>query len=248
LTVDNVNAIKLDYANDEVGSLVKVIYEHINTLNHYLQREKWFTGDISHELRTPMMVISSSVELLKQNTVTAEQKTQLLQRIDDAVKNINELINTFLLLARGKVDDQDGTAQCNLSEKTHQVVESLRPYVKSKEIKFNIITENPVVLPINQALYAIVLTNLVKNAIFNTEKGEIRVILEKNGFQVRDTGKGLPDVVKQFINDGDVITMTRNSNHLGLGLSIVKRVCEREKWSITAYDCEKGGAGFTIYF
>ncbi|HEY9050103.1 MAG TPA: HAMP domain-containing sensor histidine kinase [Gammaproteobacteria bacterium] len=248
LNIDNFNAVKLDYPDDEIGSLVKVIYEQIYTLNHYLQREKWFTGDISHELRTPMMIISSSVDLLKQDATTPEQREQIFQRIDAAVKNVNEMINTFLLLARGRTEDQGEPVICNLADQAHEVIENLDSYVKGKNIRINVLAENPVMLPINSALFSIVLTNLVKNAIFNTDEGEIAVILENKGFQVKDTGKGLPELVKQFINGGEVIAGKRSNSHLGLGLSIVKRICEKEKWSIIAYDCDNGGAGFSINF
>lgn len=248
LNVDNFNDIKLEYPNDEIGTLVKLIYDQIYTLNLYLQREKWFTGDISHELRTPMMVISSSVDLLKQSTIKPEQRTQIYQRIDNALRSVNELINTFLMLARGKAEDQGEPVLCNLSELAHEVIDKLENYMGNKNINIRIVSDSTVMLPVNSVLFSIVLSNLVKNAIFNTDEGEIVVILKQDGFQVKDTGKGLPGLVKQFINGSDFYVPLRNNNHFGLGLAIVKRVCERERWSITAYDGDKGGACFLVGF
>jgi len=248
LNVDNFNSIKLDYPNDEIGLLVKVIYEHIFTLNHYLQREKWFTGDISHELRTPMMIISSSMDLLKLQSTTHKQQIEIYQRIDDAVENVNELINTFLLLARGKAENLSEEDKFDLTVLAQNVIENLRTYSEDKNIHFRVITESSDKLSINAALFSIVLTNLVKNSILNTDQGEISITLQRDGFVVCDSGKGLTDVIKQFINGSEVVIAPGSRHNQGLGLSIVKRVCEREKWIISAYNGDNGGACFMVNF
>jgi len=248
LTVDNFTNIKPDYVDDEIGALVNIIYDHIYTLNLYLQREKWITGDISHELRTPMMVISSSVDLLKQNSTSKQQREQLYQRIENAVASVNELVNTFLLLARGKGDDQPEPAICDIAGISRDVMHSLESLKGDKDVTLRLQAEGPVQVPVNENLFSIVLTNLLRNAIFNTEQGEIVVTINQDGFQVMDTGKGLAKVIKQFINNDEHLELRRNNVHLGLGLSIVKRVCEREKWSIHAGDGDRGGACFMIGF
>jgi len=248
LNVDNFNNIKLDYPNDEIGLLVKVIYEHIFTLNHYLQREKWFTGDISHELRTPMMIISSSMDLLKLESTTHEQQVQIYQRIDDAVENVNELINTFLLLARGKAENINEPDKYDLTLLAQNVIENLESYSDDKNIHFKVITQSTEKLPVNSALFSIVLTNLVKNSILSTDRGEISITLQNDGFIVCDSGKGLADVIKQFINGSEIVIAPGSRHNQGLGLSIVKRVCEREKWNIIAYDGDNGGACFMVNF
>jgi len=247
LNTDNFNHIVLDYPDDEIGALVKVVYEHVNTINLYLQREKWFTGDISHELRTPMMIISSSIDLLKLNTMSEEQKNKIYQRVEDAVANVNELINTFLLLAREDQGNRLENKSCDVLALTHTIINNLKPYAIDKSIAFIVVSESSEFSPINSGMFSIVLTNLIKNAILNTEKGEIKITLQNNAFTLTDTGKGLSTKIKHYINrDGDL--SAKKSDDQGLGLSIVKRVCERENWSITAYDCDNGGACFTVNY
>jgi len=248
LTVDNYKSIKLDYPDDEIGGLVKVIYEHIVTLNLYLQREKWFTGDISHELRTPMMIITSSVDLLKLPTTTTEQKAQIYQRIENAIENVNGLINTFLLLARKKKDEKVEHEICHLSALSYRVIDDLQSSIGNKSIDFKVVSEANDMISTNPALFSIVLANLVKNAMTNLENGKINITLTQEGIVVKDSGKGLPEVVKQYINGNAIEKTKKNNNRIGLGLSIVKRICEREEWSISAYDAEEGGACFEIVF
>ena len=247
LNVKNIKQSELEYPDDEVGSLVKIIYEQIYTLDHYLQREKWFTGDISHELRTPMMVVSSSVDLLKQDKLTEEQQKQLYQRIEGAVAQVNELINTFLLLARDKSDQQAGPLMTDIHEVAVKVVESLSAYCSEHRTQVMIEPPETVLAQVSATFLSVVLTNLVKNALFNTQDGQILIQLEPDCIRVSDSGKGLPDFIKRYVNDQEVMDH-RENGHLGLGLSIVKRICEKENWTFHAVDSELGGAGFVISF
>jgi signal transduction histidine kinase len=248
VNVDNFNTLKISYPDDEVGSLVKVIYEQVDNLNHYLQRERWFTGDISHELRAPIMVISSSVDLLREDGISSQQRNELFRKIDDAVKSVNELINSFLLLAREKSKNTDEESDCNLGTLTRQVIENLSPYPGTKKISVvgakNMLED----LKINVSLLSIVLTNLIKNAVFHSKEGEMTVLLEADGFRVEDSGIGLTKSVMQFINAEETTAKDRSIDYLGLGLSIVKRICEREGWGIESYDSDLGGAGIVIRF
>ncbi|HEY9202387.1 MAG TPA: HAMP domain-containing sensor histidine kinase [Gammaproteobacteria bacterium] len=248
LTPTNYRDVILDYADDEVGGLVKVVYQHIHTVNQYLQREQWFTGDISHELRTPLMVISSSVELLKQNGVSGEQREQLFQRIDGALENINEMISAFLILARNRQNEAAGNVETDLAELCYSVIDSLKPSFSGKDIDIHIHADSTIKSMLNSVLLSIVVSNLLKNAIANMRKGRIDIYIEQNSLVVEDNGSGLPEVVENFVNQGGVAIKRANASYLGLGLSIIKRICEREGWSIHAASSESGGARFTLNF
>lgn len=246
LTPQNYQQVELDYADDEVGLLVKVVYEHIHTVNQYLQREQWFTGDISHELRTPLMVISSSIELLKQNGVSDEQKDLLFQRVDGALDNINEMISAFLILARNRQDDAKNDAETDLAELCYAVIDSLKPSREGKEIDIQVHADHIIKAIVNSVLLSIVVSNLLKNAIANVRKGRIDIYIEQNSLVIEDNGSGLPAMVEAFVNQGDVAVKRSNASYLGLGLSIIKRICEREGWTIQAARSESGGARFSL--
>lgn len=248
LTPQNYREIDLDYAHDEVGALVKVVYEHIHTVHQYLQREQWFTGDISHELRTPLMVISSSIELLKQNGVSADQKDQLFQRIDNALENINEMISAFLILARNKQDESISNTETDLAELCYSVIDSLKPSFSGKDIDMHIHADSTVTSKLNSVLLSIVVSNLLKNAISSMRKGRIDIYINQGLLVVEDNGGGLPEVVENFVNQSGVAIKRGNASYLGLGLSIIKRICEREGWSIHAAGSESGGARFSLRF
>lgn len=249
LSNENLIPAKPEYANDEVGKLIDIIYAYISKLSEYLQREKWITGDISHELRTPMMVISSSLDVLKQEADLSQQKKMIYQRMSDASKNINELINTFLLLAREETGKEyTERPVIDLRETVQNTIEQLLPYAEEKGLSIKILADEPVNVKINSNFLSVVVSNIVKNSIFNTREGGIEISLEQTRVLIKDTGNGMPEDIKHFINSDTSPYLHRNNSSLGLGLSIVKRVCEHEKWTIMCNDNEKGGSSFKIVF
>ena len=249
LSSADVNPVKPVYANDEVGKFIDIIFNYISRLSSYLQREKWITSDISHELRTPMMVISSSLDVLQQEENIPEQKQMLYQNMSDSAKNINELINTFLLLARETPKNKTTILpEIDIRKVTEHTIQQLTPYAEEKELLVKITGENVIKTRINEKFFSIVISNIIKNSIFNTQDGSINISLKKNSVKIDDTGCGLPANIKHFINTDTDVYPTKNNNRLGIGLSIVKRVCEHEGWSLQCSDNEQQGSSFLITF
>lgn len=108
-----------DYPDDEVGQLASAFDGTLGQLRQSLERERLFTSDVSHELRTPLMVISTSCELLQQAQLEPRQREQL-QRIERASGEMRELVQTFLQLARGSVDEADFTPTASLAQVAEQ--------------------------------------------------------------------------------------------------------------------------------
>jgi len=186
--------------------------------------------------------------LLKQNGISVEQKDLLFGRIDGALVNINEMIGAFLILARSRQDESTTNAETDLAEVCYSVIDSLKPSCAGKDIDIHIHADHIIKSVINSVLLSIVVSNLLKNAIANVRKGRIDIYIEQNSLVIEDNGSGLPDVVEAFVNQGGVAVKRGNASYLGLGLSIIKRICEREGWTIHAARSESGGARFTLGF
>jgi len=71
---------------------------------------------------------------------------------------------------------------------------------------------------------------LLGNAIKYTLQGEIVISLNAQGFSIRDTGPGIPDEIADSVFDPFIQYRTNNNDGIGLGLSIVKRLCEKKGW------------------
>ena len=90
------------------------------------------------------------------------------------------------------------------------------------------------------------MSNLMRNALHYTEHGEVRLLLSARGFRVEDTGQGVPraqqeDIFKPFVRGSEA-----RGEGLGLGLSLVKRICAHQRWQVRMYSLPAGGSCFEV--
>ncbi|MGK2905436.1 MAG: ATP-binding protein [Desulfuromonadales bacterium] len=241
--------LSTSYANDEVGRLATSFDRTISMLQQSLQRETLFTSDVSHELRTPLMVIKSSCDLLIEKNQLDDYSRQRINTISKAAREIQELVDAFLTLARGSATEQDcatleSIIQGNLKEWQQQS--------EAKGISFSLQDQTTKQGDRNKmfpvAMLRTVLINLVRNAIHHTAEGEITLVILPTGFEICDTGPGISDYDKQSIFKpfyrGE--SGRRNGMGLGLGLSLAQRICQREQWTIAVSDNTPVGCCFSV--
>lgn len=240
-------ALSSDYANDEVGHLAKAFDRTISMLQQALQRETLFTSDVSHELRTPLMVIKSSCELLIEKNQLDEYSKQRIETISKATKEIQELVDAFLTLARDKSTEQ----QCaSLQAVIEDNLSAWQQLAEVKGIAFVLSdqradrADSKKVFPV--AMLRTVLNNLIRNAAHHTATGQIILAINDTGFSICDTGPGIPASEKQSIFKPFYRGESGNRNGLGLGLSMVQRICEKEQWAIAVSDNQPVGCCFTV--
>ena len=106
--------LSIEYTNDEVGRLAQAFDRTISMLQESLLRESLFTSDVSHELRTPLMVIKSSCDLLIAKDQLDSYSRQRIDTISKAANEIQELVDAFLTLARGKDTEQENASLSNI--------------------------------------------------------------------------------------------------------------------------------------
>jgi signal transduction histidine kinase len=236
-----------DYADDEVGTLAQTFDRTIRMLQQALQRETLFTSDVSHELRTPLMVIKSSCDLLIEKDQLDDYSRQRINTISKAAREIQELVDAFLTLARGEGTEQE---RAPLSRIIQGNLEEWRQQACAKGIAFTIDDqvaghEDRIELfPV--AMLRTVLNNLVRNAIHHTTEGGITLVVHAKGFELRDTGPGIAAVDKESIFKPFYRGQSRHGSGLGLGLSLAQRICQREQWTITVSDNQPCGSCFSV--
>ena len=241
--------LSTDYINDEVGHLAQAFDRTIGMLQESLRRESLFTSDVSHELRTPLMVIKSSCELLIAKDQLDEYSRQRIDNISKAANEIQELVDAFLALARDKETEQEWATLPSIVEKNQA---NWRQQAEAKGVAFqlednterdrNSLPNFPV------PMLRTVLNNLVRNAIHYTAEGEIKLQLRDDGFTICDTGPGISSTEKEAIFKPFYRGDTGRTEGLGLGLSLVQRICAKEDWGIDVYDNQPKGCCFSIKF
>ncbi len=233
-------------AKDEIGELAETLENTLRDFDKALQREKAFNADVSHEFRTPLMVISSAVEVLNLKTVTPEQKKNVLNRIDESSKRLNRLIHVFMELARGKALANKET--CSWESIIDQALTIWDAQAKEKglTLKFvNLSTTNPMT---NAPFALSVVDNLLRNAIQYTPEGSVTIELHDKSVKVADTGVGIPDSEKEKVLARFVRGEHTQGEGYGLGLSLVSRICEHEGWSLSFDKNNPKGTVFTVGF
>ena len=235
-----------DYAADEVGELAVAFDATLGRLRQALTRERLFTSDVSHELRTPLMVLASSCELLLENPAIDQRGRAQVERIARACAEMRELVQTFLVLARAQREDVSMAPQQNLSEVADGLLNLWRVPIENKGLELQFVPGDPAGTRYNATLLHAVMGNLLRNALHYTEQGFIRLTLTPTGFLVEDSGVGIPEEKREAMFEPFVRGAEKRGEGLGLGLSLVQRICENQGWSVSLTTMEPNGCRFKV--
>ena len=211
-----------------------------------VERLEQFTQDASHELRTPIAAMSSSLDLAMK---TGKYKEGVESAKED-LKEVSVLVERLLELARlDKFIIQQEQVDLGLLIET--AVEKFRPLAAEKQVTIEQSVVPGVMVEGDASLLRQVLGNLLSNAVkFSKDGGgTIAVTLTKDVLSIRDTGIGigaasLPQIFQRFYQ----ADTSRANDGFGLGLALVKRITELHGWSIDAASTEGEGTTFTIRF
>jgi signal transduction histidine kinase len=218
-----------DYPQDEVGELALAFDRYVERIRGFIERERAFTADLSHELRTPLTVISGAAEVLLADSALAPAVRRRVERIQRAEKEMAEMIPALLALARES--EQGASApSASVAEALGQEVDTNAHLLAGKPVEVQLQIDRDERLRVEPALLRSVLGNLIRNAFIYTQEGRILLRLDRRLLTIEDTGPGIPAdeierIFRRYYVAGD-------SHGSGIGLSLVKRICERYGWSI----------------
>jgi len=234
-----------DYPDDEIGQLAAAFDSTLGQVRQSLERERLFTSDVSHELRTPLMIIATSCELLAEATLGQRERMQI-ERIDRASEEMRELVQTFLQLARDKTNETAFVASSSLAKVATEQAERWGPMLREKNLDFQCIEEGTDDGRYNPTFLNTVMANLLRNALHYTERGFVRLVIGSGEFRVEDSGSGIPFEQHEQIFQPFVRGTQARGDGLGLGLSLVKRICSKQGWTISVHNLPGGGACFNV--
>ena len=239
------------FYDDEIGALALELQHYHEQLQYLLNREKEFASNVSHELRTPVTSISLAAEVLAATKDLSTVEHKRIQRIQRAVAEMTELIETFLVLAQINNDSTnycDCCAVCEMGPIVHKVVEQQKVWLGNKPVDVIIKENGQLKVSAPPGILSVLVANLVRNAFRYTERGTTTVLLSSNQLTIVDTGIGIDATTQARILKQNVKRNSGDPNSFGLGLAIVQRICERYGWTVTFESTQGQGTCFTVLF
>ncbi|NVJ61498.1 MAG: HAMP domain-containing histidine kinase [Gammaproteobacteria bacterium] len=226
LSVDDHKRIEsYQFDDDEVGVLARTIEKTLERISAFVERERYFTGSASHELRTPITVIVGALELLEKSDLSAADM-KIVARVKRATFDMITTIEIFLCLAR-ETDDGMYDKKFLVMPLVNKAIDQQRYLLSGKSIDIEIDElANPIVFGHPQA-FSIVINNLVRNAFEHSlgDQGPITIRIQEHEIFITN------NVIKnsKVQNSSSQVP----SQGYGLGLGIVQRLCERNGWSFS---------------
>ncbi|HST45947.1 MAG TPA: HAMP domain-containing sensor histidine kinase [Luteimonas sp.] len=233
------------FAEDEVGQLAAALDDYAARMTTLVKRDREFNSDVSHELRTPLAVIRGATELLLANTELPEKVRQRLLRIDRAAQQSTDLTTALLMLSR----NERGTGHTNLLKLAHQLADAARTQLGGKPLRVTVEGDGNAFVEAPEAVLAVALGNLIGNACKYTAEGEVRIVVEAGRVRIEDTGPGLSveDAARLF-ERGYRGSGAGGTVGGGIGLSIVRRLCELYSWDVSIAPLPERGAVAVLRF
>lgn len=218
-------------SDSDVEVLVAALYSFANRLEAFVERERNFTRDASHELRTPLTVMKIAVDVLADEEMSPFAQRSLA-RIRRSVREMEGLIETFLVLARESdtgLREEDFLANDMVSAE----VARYRELLLGKPVELLLVEHARFALHAPPRVFAVMVGNLIRNACLYTEQGSVTVEVEADKVRVIDTGSGMSEEdLERAFQTFYRGSHTGDRGH-GIGLAIVRRIADRYGWQVT---------------
>ena len=213
------------------------LIEFINRIRENYQANKQFTQNASHELQTPLAVIKGQVETLLQSPNIGEKEIESLASVLQNTNRLSKLNSALILLSKIEHQRFSDTKIICFNEVFDEVLHNFKDIINIREIKIEKSYVDTFSIEMSETLAEILIANLIQNAIrYNTES-KIHIHISNKEVIISNPGKALtvnPQVLfKRFQREATL------EESLGLGLSIVKRICDQSALEIS-YIFEKG--------
>lgn len=233
------------YPDNEIGELARALDAYSLRLQGFIEREQAFAADISHELRTPMTVILNTCEVIAGDPEISPATLDRLQRIERAAREMSDMINALLVLAK----EAPGTRrECavDLSDVIRQSAEQFRYQLDGKPVFLEVLRGGDFAVFTSEALLYVAVSNLIRNAFAYTERGTITVALAERTLTVHNPAGGIP--ASYLVTDGHPAPNDETLRANGIGLSLVRRICQHQDWTLTVDSSEAAGSTVSIRF
>jgi signal transduction histidine kinase len=227
----------------EVVPLVHAVNQALDRLEEGFRGQREFTADAAHELRTPLAILSTQIDLIADR--------ELAKSLRDDIESMSRLVNQLLDIAELETFVIGEGEIADLSAIATAVAGYIAPLALSQRKTVAVTgARQPVPVRGNTDTLGRAVRNLVENALAHTAPGTtVEISVAAAGeLRVMDRGPGVPSAEREQIFRRFWRRDRRRAGSAGLGLAIVKRIAEMHEAAVSVGDRPGGGAVFTIRF
>lgn len=240
---------------NEIVPVVNEINNLFVQLERAFEHERRFTADASHELRTPLAGLLTQAHVALRTT-DEDVRKQALSRIKQAVNRMTYMVQQLLTFSRIESNTEFLTKQNTMvSREVVHVIADLEPEAHKKQIIMEFVEDNAVPVIVNGPLVAILIRNIIDNAIkYTPAKGNVLITVtgQEKYLQlcVEDSGPGItPDQYEKSLERFHRCVETASTaKGTGLGFSIVQRIAAIHNADLILGVSQFGGLKVTVLF
>lgn len=215
----------------EVLALSEALSSLSRRIEDFTERERNFTRDASHELRSPLTVIKIAADMLLSEQELDRRARNSVLRIKRSATDMEELTEAFLLLARESEQGLSLEPVC-VNDVIEYELERAGELVGEKPVSIEKSADCRLVVQASEKVLSVLVGNLMRNAFRYTDAGTVHIHVGRDSLVIEDSGVGMSEekvgqVFKPFFR-GD----SRERGGHGVGLTIVKRLSDRFGWPV----------------
>jgi signal transduction histidine kinase len=242
---DNTLDIARGFEPDEIGKLADVFGGYLKRMRAFIDRERAFTSDVSHELRTPLAIVLGVVELMEEDSQLQEKQQERIARIGRATRGMIDMTAALLLMGREANSDEPVIQKCDVCDIVSHIIDMHRHLLRA-QTSVKLLCPSQPHIEAERTLFGIVVANLVRNAFTYTPSGSVTITVEDSSLTVTDTGSGIhsEEIGKVFQRH----FKGSGSTGSGIGLSLVKRICDKYGWETIIESTEGVGTSAQLIF
>lgn len=188
------------------------------------EQQKQFIGNASHELQTPLAIMINKLEMMVETEGLQSEQANAIAEVLNTAERLVRLNKSLLLLTKIENRQFLNNEDLSLNTLVTNIVEELEDMATFKNITIQVQQELELNLSLDSSLANIMVSNLIRNALFhNIEGGEVDITITENALLVANTGVEGPLDAEQVFSR--FYKSDASSKGTGLGLAIVQAIC-----------------------
>jgi signal transduction histidine kinase len=217
--------------SSELLVIANALNDYLDRNERFVERERSFINNASHELRTPVAVISGAAELALEPDASPAVMRHQMQRIRAITADMEKLVALLLALAKEPVRVAQANEKIALHELLPDIVEQHRYLLRDKSLELAIAPLPECEIEAPSGIVRAAIGNLLRNAIENSDSGRIGIRLEAPATVIiEDPGHGMtPEQISAVYTRAARGSTTEGG---GIGLPLITRLCEHLGWGL----------------